>query len=104
MKFNASHSKILDNLDNVDDAATAEKNQKHLDEIVQKIESHGGTVIEKTRFNVVAEMAEHRLHQLFNFVIDETQEFIGYVDAKLQDLQDHINHIEVCPPDNGGGS
>lgn len=100
MKFNASHKKIIDNLG---DESKVEENQKHLDEIVEKIESHGGTVIEKTRFNVVAEMAEFRLHQLFNFVIDETQEFIGYVDAKLQDLQDHINHIEVCPPDSGNG-
>lgn len=100
MKFNASHKKIIDNLG---DESKAVENEKHIDEIADKIEAFGGKVVEKTRFNVVAEMAEHRLHQLFDFIIDETQEFIGYVDVKLQALQDSINHIEVCPPDHDGG-
>lgn len=101
MKFFASHSEVLDNLG---DPAMEAEHKARLNEVARQIEAHGGKVIEKTRFNVVAEMAEHRLHQLFDFVIDETQAFIGYVDVKLQTLQDHIDHIEVCPPDNGSGS
>lgn len=98
MKFFASHSKVLENLDDQSKEAQ-EQNAEHIEEMAKQIESLGGKVVEKTRFNIVVEMAEHRLHQLFNVIIDETQEFIGYVDTKLQDLQDYINHIEVCPPD-----
>lgn len=101
MKFFASHSKILENLGN---AAKEVEHKLHLDAIAKKIEAYGGKVLEVTRFNVAAEMAEHRLIQLFDIAIDETSAFIGYVDVKLHALKDHIDHIEVCPPDHGSGS
>ena len=120
-KFNLSHSKILDTLD--DDSAEAQQlRDEHLDEIARRMEGHGARVVEKTRYNVVVEMNDgastrrkfgdvdgdgdrdfddlraivsEPIHMLFDIVLDTAEGFFGFVEAKAGDLKDWVDHIET---------
>jgi hypothetical protein len=101
MKIFASHSSVIDN---VNDPDAQPQNAAHLQAIAAKLHGFGAKIVEITRFNVVAEIAEHRLLELFDVVIDDTEGFIGKVDAKLHALKDYIDHLEVCAPNPPTGS
>lgn len=119
-KFNLSHSKILDTLDDDSDEAQQLRDE-HLDQIANRMEGHGARVVEKTRYNVVVEMNDaqtHKkfgdvdgdgdrdiddlraafgspIHKLFDIALDAAEGFFGFVEAKAGDLKDWVDHIEV---------
>lgn len=92
MKFFASHSKILDEAGNPDKQA---EHSEHLDEIGRRVEALGGKVVDKSRYNIAIEMAEHRLHQLFDFALDTAEGFFGAVENVAGDLKDWVDHLEI---------
>lgn len=127
MKYNLSHSKILDSLDDQSDEAQAARDA-HLDEIESRMSRYGGRVVDRTRYNVTVEMKKPSrkfgdvdgdgdvdfddlfavpgaaIHKLFDFTIDTAQGFFGFVEAKAHDLKEWIDHIEADHEHGHGGS
>ena len=120
-KFNLSHSRILDSLED-DSYEAQQRRDEHLDEIARRVEGHGAHVVEKTRYSVIAEMNDRpqsrrkfgdvdgdgdrdlndiqaafgeSIHALFDITLDAAQGFFGFVEAKAGDLKDWVDHIEA---------
>jgi predicted sulfurtransferase len=97
MKFNFSHSKILENLGN---AGREAEHALHLDEAAKRLEEAGCKVLEVTRFNVAVEAAEHVVHDIFHFEEKMVKGFVGAIRHKVDQFDDFINHVEVCHDDD----
>lgn len=98
MKFFASHSSILNSLG---DELKKGEQALHLTEVAKRLEGLGAKITEITRFNVVAELPEHRIKDLFDFGEHELEEFIGEVKGKLHAIREFIDHLEICHEHHG---
>lgn len=100
MKFFFSHTDVIDNLH---DETKKEDHHDRLHAIAEKLESFGAEIVDVTRFNVVVEMAEHRVRQLFELEEHMFAGFVGKVESRVHALFGHINHVEICPPEGHNG-
>jgi hypothetical protein len=99
IKFSASHSTILDTAGN--DALKYEHESK-LQKIARLLVNAGAEIVEITRVNVVAKIAEHELHKLFDFAEEAVEDFYGKITAHntvIGHFIDHFEHHETHGPD-----
>lgn len=97
MKFNVSHSKIINNLGN---AGREAENAIHLKEAARRMQEAGCEVKEVTRFNIVVEAAADVVRKLFHIEEHMAKGFIGAIKNRAEQLEDFIDHIEI--PDHDG--
>jgi len=100
MKVFFSHTEVIDALH---DTTKHDEHHERLKGIAEKLETFGAEVLEVTRFNVVVELAEHRVRQLFELEEHMFEGFVGKVKSKVHGLLHHIDHIEICPPEGNNG-
>ncbi len=94
IKFSVSHSSILEA---AGEALKTVEHAAHLDKIARLLKHAGAEVLEVTRINVTAELAEEEFHKLFDIAEHEVQHFYGEVLAFNEVIAKFVNHLEHHP-------